>query len=368
MNHKMPIAAMLGVFVFLACAWSQEAGTPPPYVDGVDKDWLAEQGAVRKWIVVPLAPNDTNAVMGFELIVPAEGKGPFPVIAGIGRDPMKKGQKLYEWDHAYVRRGYAVAGVALRSGSGAFYKYYFPEHSGPWVQAEPYTGGNKRPLHGWGLMAAWGWRARRMIDALRTLPEVDPDRIVVGGGSRTGMSALLSAAIDKRIAMVMCSEGIHEWRPLDASKYGATSIGKPSEMEWFTPMLRGLLKQNRLGALPVGSYCVLAAVAPRPALVTTTEFFGTCICPCEYSYNAVEHVLPVYRFLGADVAMPAKVERAGVGLHGRGPLRLYLASGGKGHGGHGDAPNSAQMNPIIDFLDEYLKPNAGKQERRDEKP
>jgi hypothetical protein len=207
-----------------------------------------------------------------------------------------------------------------------------------------------------------------MIDALRTLPEVDPDRIVVTGGSRTGMSAVLSAAIDKRIAMVWCGEGIHEWRPLDASKYGVTITGKPHQMDWWAPMLRGFQKQNRLGALPVGAYCVLATVAPRPALVTTTEFFGTCICPSQDSYNAVEHVLPVYRFLGADVAMPANVERAGVGLHGRGPLRLFLSTMTGGKDGHGAAPNSDQINAILAFIDEYLKPNAGTQGNREEEP
>jgi hypothetical protein len=296
--------------------------------------------------------------MYFELIVPAEGKGPYPVFAGIGRNALRRGQKLSDFDHLCIRRGYAVAGVSLESGSCASYKYYFPEHSGPWVQGEPYTAGDRRSLHGWGAMAAWGWRARRMIDALRTLPEVDPDRIIVGGGSRTGMSALLSAAIDKRIAMVQCWEGIHEWRPLDAKKYGVTATGKPHSLDWFAAMLRGFQKQNRLDALPVGAYGVLAAVAPRPALITTTTGYDRGIVPSPDSYNAVEQVLPVYRFLGAEVEMPAKIETAGAGLYGRGPLRMFLTSHtGKGGGGHGDPPSLDQMNAMLDFFDEYLKPN-----------
>jgi hypothetical protein len=343
-------------------------GTPPSYVVEEDKESLAEQGAVRKLMAVPLAPNNTNAVMHFQLVVPAGGKAPYPTLVVIGRDPLKKGEKLIEWDHAFVRRGYALAGISLRSGTAASYTYYFPEHSGPWVQGEPYTGGDKRLLHGWGTIAVWAWRARRMIDVLRTLPEVDPDRIVVCGGSRTGMSAVLSAAIDKRIAMVICGEGIHEWRPLDASKYGVTATGKPHTLDWFAPMLRGFQKQDRLGALPVGSYCVLAAVAPRPALVTTTEFFNTCICPSTDSYNAIEHVLPVYRFLGEDVGMPANVERAGVGLHGRGPLRLFLTTTTGGNAGHGGPPTPVQMNAMIDFVDEYLKPNPSKPGIRGDTP
>jgi hypothetical protein len=59
-------------------------------------------------------------------------------------------------------------------------------------------------------------------------------------------------------------------------------------------------QQNRLGALAVGAYCVLAAVAPRPALGITTEVLNTCICVSTDSCSAGNWQSPATGRRGAD--------------------------------------------------------------------
>jgi hypothetical protein len=153
--------------------------------------------------------------------------------------------------------------------------------------------------------------------------------------------------MDKRIAAAVCWQGISEWRPLDAAKYGTVQTGKPHAFAG-PPIFKEIVDKKLFAALPVGSWSLVAAMAPRPVLVCTTPGYGGLV-PSPDSYNAIEQSLPVYRFLGAKVEMPEKPETLGVGLHGKGPLRLHLAN--KGH-----TFDAEDWKDWLQFLDEYLQP------------
>jgi hypothetical protein len=161
-------------------------------------------------------------------------------------------------------------------------------------------------------------------------------------------SCALAAAMDKRIVAAVCWQGLSEWRPLDAAKYGTTQTGKPHAFAG-PPIFKQIVDKKLFAALPVGSaWSVVAAMAPRPLLVCTTTGYGGLV-RSQDSYSAVELSLPVYRFLGAEVEIPAKPETLGVGLHGKGPLRLHLAN--RGH-----TFDAADWKDWLQFLDEYFQP------------
>ena len=56
------------------------------------------------------------------------------------------------------------------------------------------------PEYDFGAISAWAWGYRRCVDALLTMPQVDPDCICIAGHSRGGKTALLAGALDERIA------------------------------------------------------------------------------------------------------------------------------------------------------------------------
>jgi len=58
-------------------------------------------------------------------------------------------------------------------------------------------------LHGLGTVAAWAWGIQRAVDYLVTDRDIDAGRIAVVGHSRNGKAALVAAAFDERIALVI---------------------------------------------------------------------------------------------------------------------------------------------------------------------
>src|SRR5690606_30026331 len=60
--------------------------------------------------------------------------------------------------------------------------------------------------HDWGAIAAWAWGLHRMVDFLEKEKDIDKKKIAVVGHSRLGKTALLAAAFDERIALVIPSQ------------------------------------------------------------------------------------------------------------------------------------------------------------------
>jgi dienelactone hydrolase len=57
-----------------------------------------------------------------------------------------------------------------------------------------------------GAVAAWAWGYSRVLEALEQEPGVDPARTAVWGHSRNGKAALLAAAFDPRIDLVIAHQ------------------------------------------------------------------------------------------------------------------------------------------------------------------
>jgi hypothetical protein len=117
-----------------------------------------------------------------------------------------------------------------------------------------------------GVIAAWAWGLSRAVDYLRAQSDIDAKRIAVVGHSRLGKAAILAAAFDDRIAMVV---------PLQAGCGGtAPSRGKIGESvkqindrfpHWFNDEFKTFNAEP--ARLPFDQNCLIAMVAPRPVLV-----------------------------------------------------------------------------------------------------
>lgn len=163
-----------------------------------------------------------------------------------------------------------------------------------------------------GSIAAWAWGLGRAVDYLITAPAVDPRRIVVTGHSRLGKAALLAAAFDERIALVIPHQagcgGSAPSRARIAIGKGYNKLDtpqtKPPETvanlndkfpHWFNARFKEFNTQPE--RLPFDQHCLLALCAPRPVLFTNGRA-DTWINPAG-QFEAMRAAAPIYRLMGA---------------------------------------------------------------------
>jgi hypothetical protein len=191
-----------------------------------------------------------------------------------------------------IGRGYAVA--TFYSGDIA------PDNPETREGIRPYylqKGMTKPAPHAWGTIAAWAWGLHRAVDYLCTVPEIDRSRIAVVGHSRLGKTALLAAAFDERIALVI---------PHQAGCGGtAPSRGKVGESvkqindrfpHWFNDTFKEF--NERVDRLPFDQHCLVALVAPRPVLLTNAV--GDTWANPTGQFEVLRAADPVYRQVAGD--------------------------------------------------------------------
>lgn len=148
----------------------------------------------------------------------------------------------------------------------------------------------------WGTIRAWAWGFHRAVDYLVTDPDINPEQIALIGHSRRGKTALLAAALDERIALVVPHQ----------SGTGGAAISRDSDQEtvkrindnfphWFNDNYT-LFNDNEY-QMPFDQHLLMTLVAPR-ALLDTGGLKDTW-ANYPASLRAIQAASPVYEFLGA---------------------------------------------------------------------
>jgi hypothetical protein len=189
------------------------------------------------------------------------------------------------------------------------------------------------PGYDWGILAGWAWGVSRIVDYLQTDPAIDNTKLIVSGVSRTGKSAMISAAFDERIAMaapcVTGGGGIGAFRFCGEGRGGKEGLDLMMKKypNWFSPHLHAFW--GHVDQLPFDEHWFLALVAPRPFLALEGETDQVSLA------NAVKHSVqgakPVYALLGA-------ADRLGVN-----------------YANHGHAYTSEDSAALMDFADKHLR-------------
>ena len=258
----------------------------------------------RRELTINLEHAGKTLALHVRLILPNQGKGPFPVVvmAGFGRPmgagpgnppapapaPAKKKQgpppnRL----GIFAERGYAVAEFNFQEAA------LDNKDRAKTVGVYQLFGENIDC----GALLAWAWGIHRVIDAIETDPMIDAKKIVVTGHSRYGKTALLAGAFDERIALTVPSH----------SGCGGTApyrliYGKSEQLHnivgafpyWFRPDFNQFV--GKVDRLPVDQHLLRALVAPRALLSTEgTQDAWTNPEGSQLTYLAARKV---YEFLG----------------------------------------------------------------------
>lgn len=250
------------------------------------------------------------------LFLPADADGPVPVFLALNKcgnytvldDPAivhdpdtwchgkcpesvaeGRGSKQDFWNIPYVlERGYAFA---------TYHESYMDPDTDDFSDGIHAAYGRvAEPAHSWGTLAAWSWGLRRCIDYLVTDGAIDAEKICVTGHSRRGKTALLTAALDERVAVV----NPHQ------SGTGGMALSRNNDEEtverinrvfphWFCDAFSWF--DDNESKLPVDQHLLVSLVAPR-ALIDTGGLQDTW-ANYESALKNIRAADAVYKFLGA---------------------------------------------------------------------
>ena len=170
-------------------------------------------------------------------------------------------------------------------------------------------GGAERGPDDMATIAAWAWCLQRAIDYLVTDPAIDAKRIALVGHSRNGKTALLAAAFDPRVALVVPSQaGCGGTAPCRvAPELSALQAnGRPtvetvrqintSFPHWFCGNFKKFNEEP--AKLPFDQHELIALCAPRPVLLScaTEDVWANP----HGQFDMLRAADPVYKLVAGD--------------------------------------------------------------------
>ena len=146
-------------------------------------------------------------------------------------------------------------------------------------------------------LSFWGYGYSAAIDLLEKDARIDPGRIGIWGHSRHGKSALVAAAWDDRIGLVMAHQSGFGGSALSRSKTGER-IDRVAQTypHWFTPGFQDFAKAP--ATLPLDQHQLLALLAPRPVFLGNGR--RDVWSDPNSTYRAAQAADRVYKFYGSE--------------------------------------------------------------------
>lgn len=188
-----------------------------------------------------------------------------------------------------------------------------------------------------GAIAAWAWAYARVIDALSQDKRLDPARQAIWGHSRNGKAALLAAAFDPDIDLVIALQSGTGGATLSRSRGGETIAQMTKAFpHWFSPAYAAFAEREK--DLPVDQHQLLGLIAPRPVLLGTARRDGWG--DPKGSLRAAQGAEPVYTLFGARGLRQQSLEAPDFGAQ----MALYIRPGLHG-------VTRQDWDNTLDFLD-----------------
>jgi hypothetical protein len=214
--------------------------------------------------------------------------------------------------------------------------------------------GQPRKQEDWGVLAAWGWGAGRLLDYLETDKAADAKRVGLYGHSRWGKATLVGTVNDPRFAIAYVSSSGQGGAKLFRRKYGET-IDNVANTYYYWMGANFIKYAGNWDKMPVDAHEYIALMAPRPvffsggndpqrnadgSIATTVNAQGQTVVAQAYdawvdprgNFMAAAGAAPVYELLG----------KKGLGVKEFPPVDTDVISGDLGFrqhsGGHTSGP------------------------------
>jgi sialate O-acetylesterase len=284
------------------------------------------------------------------LVIPANVKGPVPVLMMFGRVNMPAPVKPTQTANANPPSTQQL----LAAGWG--YAIIDPSS----IQADNGAGltrgiiglvnkGQPRKPDDWGSLRAWAWGAARGLDYLKTDPLVDARYVGIEGVSRYGKAALVTLAFEDRFALALIGSSGKGGATLHRRNFGEAveSLTGTGEYHWMAGnYLKYGAAESTSGAgnasqMHVDSHSLIAMCAPRLTFISygIPEKGDAKWLDQKGSYMATVAAGVVFKLLGTkDIGVSNDYKTEVMPPVNTGLLDGELAW--RQHdGGHTDAPN-----------------------------
>jgi hypothetical protein len=206
-----------------------------------------------------------------------------------------------------------------------------------------------------GTIAVWAWCLMRGVDYLVTDGDLDPKRIAVVGHSRNGKTALVAAAFDERIAMVIPSQaGCGGTAPCRVPPELAAlkADGRPTVEtlsaingtfpHWFCGNFKKFNADP--SKLPFDQHALIALCAPRPVLISNAT--GDVWANPPGQWEMLRAADPAYRLAAGEGAGAEAMPEEGKLLASR--LGFFIRPGRH-------AMTKAEWDAWLDYADRWLR-------------
>ena len=223
--------------------------------------------------------------------------------------------------------------------------------------------GQPRKPDDWGALRAWSWGAARGLDYLETDPAVDSKHVGIEGVSRYGKAALVTLAFEPRFAMGLIGSSGEGGVKLNRRNFGeAVESLTGGEYYWMAGNFMkygasdATFGSKNPGDLPVDSHELIALCAPRLTFISygVPAMGDAKWLDQQGSYMATVAAQPVFTLLGAHgLGVSDDYHNATMPPVNSGLLDGELAW--RQHdGGHTDAPN---VKYFIQWADKFIGHN-----------
>jgi hypothetical protein len=298
------------------------------------------------------------------LSVPANAKGPVPVIMAFGGGlgggrgappaitPAQQGAEPGpSWQAQVLAKGWGFATLnpaSIQADNGAGLRQGI---------IGLVNKGQPRKPDDWGALRAWAWGADRAIDYFETDKAVDAKRVAIQGHSRYGKAAVVAMAYVPRLATVFVSSSGEGGAKLHRRNYGEPieNVASPNEYHWMAGNFLKYAGPLQWSDLPVDSHQLIAMCAPRPVFLSAGNSVDPAVdignsdawVDAKGTFLAGVAAGPVYRLLGKKDLGTSTFPPIGTGiLNGDIVFRQHSA-------GHTPNPN---WPFFLSFAESYFKP------------